>query len=196
MNAHSSWQEYDRIKIQLPNERSDSDLSLKAKNVCVALKLLEVCVFEVVTNYGIFIKFRSPEYEFHQWLVPIFTKTEQFFSFRHNFILTTFRIHLFQWLVPEHSATAVPPAGPCSDLGRDTGGPAASIGWLWMFVKFETCSWKSNNSILSIYFLVPWKHGILCFLWHFQWNFLKISNFIFSIHETTTTDQQCFHYFW
>ena len=81
---------------------------LKPKNVCVALKLWMVCVFEVVTISAIFKKFRSPE--FHQWLVP------------------------------EHSATAVPPAGPCSDLGRDTGGPAASIGWLWMFVKFETCS--------------------------------------------------------
>ena len=71
----------------------------------------------------------SSDYDLFQSHCSIFTKTEQFFSFRHNFILTTFRIHLFQWLVPEHSATAVPPAGPCSDLGRDTGGPAASIGW-------------------------------------------------------------------
>ena len=41
---------------------------LKPKNVCVAIKLWMVCVFEVVTILAIFIKFRSPE--FHQWLVP------------------------------------------------------------------------------------------------------------------------------
>ena len=41
---------------------------LKPKNVCVAIKLWMVCVFEVVTILAIFKKFRSPE--FHQWLVP------------------------------------------------------------------------------------------------------------------------------
>ena len=41
---------------------------LKPKNVCVAIKLWMVCVFEVVTILAIFKKFWSPE--FHQWLVP------------------------------------------------------------------------------------------------------------------------------
>ena len=41
---------------------------LKPKNVCVAIKLWMVCVFEVVTILAIFKNFRSPE--FHQWLVP------------------------------------------------------------------------------------------------------------------------------
>ena len=40
---------------------------LKQRNVCVALKLWMVCVFEVVTILTIFKNFRSPE--FHQWLV-------------------------------------------------------------------------------------------------------------------------------
>ena len=41
--------DYARTKIQLPSERPDSNLLFKAKNVCVALKLRQVCVFEVVT---------------------------------------------------------------------------------------------------------------------------------------------------
>ena len=42
---------------------------------------------------------------------------------------------------------------------------------LWMFVNFEICSWKSKNSILSIYFFVPWKHGIPCVFLKKIWNF-------------------------
>ena len=49
-------------------------------------------------------------------------------------------------------------------------------GCLW---NFEICSWKSKNSILSIYFFVPWKHGIPCFLWLFQWNFKKFQILFF-----------------
>ena len=68
---------------------------------------------------------------------------------------------------------------------------------LWMFVKFFI--FVAENPRIPFYpfiFLYHENMEFRVFLWHFQWNFEKISNFIFSIHETTTTDQQCFHYFW
>ena len=46
LNAHSSWQEYARTKIQLPSEISDSDLSLKAKKCMCSFKTVGgVCLW-------------------------------------------------------------------------------------------------------------------------------------------------------
>ena len=90
LNAYSISLGNARTKIQLSSERSKSNLSFEPKNVCIAWKMCELCVFE---DEAIFWKSPNPQIpKFYQCVIPGHCATACNMSLRNLIISVRYRL--------------------------------------------------------------------------------------------------------